>query len=358
MLRKAAFAVIVSLVAASPASADAVKENIYVMGIHIGNAAGVLFGLTNSYYPEISRHPAAPALVRRQLVWTREAAIRLGLDPRSIVEMEKNLNGMSFFNMANSVDNIIYSLQLQLRQRYPRPSEPLFNLGVQVTAAQGVLRHIGNLLPRDKPPFRTNFTRYINSAAENITANRLEANVELVRAIQRQISDPFPTLGGMTDAAAISWQSEIGAAPAFAQPLGAPPLPQIPPPAKVQPISQTAISPSKTGSAHVSKPGQNGGGNTSNFRSSGGFSGKWSTNWGDMTLTQSGSSVSGTYSHSQGSLTGTVSGNVLRFHWNQKGNGNKGAGRFTLSGNTFSGSWSYTNDPDKGGNSWTGSRKK
>jgi hypothetical protein len=90
------------------------------------------------------------------------------------------------------------------------------------------------------------------------------------------------------------------------------------------------------------------------------FTGEWNTNWGPMTLTQTGNSVSGKYSHSDGSLQGNVSGNVLRFHWAQKGNGTKGGGKFELSsdGSSFKGTWNYDKKPDDGGSSWTGTRKK
>jgi hypothetical protein len=47
------------------------------------------------------------------------------------------------------------------------------------------------------------------------------------------------------------------------------------------------------------------------------WSGTYYTNWGDMKLTQSGSSVVGTFGERNGVIEGTVDGNVLVFHWTE-----------------------------------------
>lgn len=96
--------------------------------------------------------------------------------------------------------------------------------------------------------------------------------------------------------------------------------------------------------------------------SSGSFGGTWTSGWGKMVLTQSGSRVTGAYEHSGGKLEGDVGADgKLRFRWSQA-KGNHGIGEFALSadGKTFTGTWHYT-DKDGAvlsgaGGTWAGSR--
>ncbi len=87
------------------------------------------------------------------------------------------------------------------------------------------------------------------------------------------------------------------------------------------------------------------------------WAGTWKTNWGDMTLTQNGSSVSGSYNWNGGKISGTVSGNVLSGTWTQT-NG-KGKFRFVMSsdGKAFTGTYGY-NDAEPKSGSWDGTRDK
>lgn len=89
------------------------------------------------------------------------------------------------------------------------------------------------------------------------------------------------------------------------------------------------------------------------------FQGAWQSSWGNLYLTQTGSSVSGTYDHDGGRITGTLSGDVLTYRWSQK-SGRQGVGTFTLAGDgkSFSGPWSYTNaDGSLGsGGTWSATR--
>ncbi len=47
------------------------------------------------------------------------------------------------------------------------------------------------------------------------------------------------------------------------------------------------------------------------------FAGVWDTTWGEMRLTQSGTSVSGTYEYANGKIRGKVEGRVLKGTWAQ-----------------------------------------
>lgn len=87
------------------------------------------------------------------------------------------------------------------------------------------------------------------------------------------------------------------------------------------------------------------------------WSGSWETNFGDLVMTQSVSSISGSYSHDAGSLTGVVSGNTLSGRWVESDD--EGTFSFTMdsAGKSFSGSWQETSpDPNQGGN-WDGSKQ-
>lgn len=86
------------------------------------------------------------------------------------------------------------------------------------------------------------------------------------------------------------------------------------------------------------------------------WTGTWSTQWGDMTLTQNGSTVTGKYTHDDGTISGTVNGNVLTGTWKEPGQ--VGKIRFVMSsdGKTFSGGWGYNDEaPERSG--WDGTRK-
>ncbi|MBR5091313.1 MAG: Ig-like domain-containing protein [Ruminiclostridium sp.] len=86
------------------------------------------------------------------------------------------------------------------------------------------------------------------------------------------------------------------------------------------------------------------------------WTGTWETNWNDMTLTQSGSTVTGSYAYKGGKISGTVSGNTLTGTWTQTNA--KGKFKFVMSsdGKSFSGSYGY-NDSAPGSSGWDGKRK-
>ena len=97
-------------------------------------------------------------------------------------------------------------------------------------------------------------------------------------------------------------------------------------------------------------------------------SGTWDSNWGKMTLRQSGNEVTGTYATNNGKIFGTLNGNVLEGVWTQRSASRKcsteshgsrywGRIRFVFDQNgRFSGNWGYCNgEPASGG--WSGTRQ-
>lgn len=88
------------------------------------------------------------------------------------------------------------------------------------------------------------------------------------------------------------------------------------------------------------------------------WTGVWETNWGDMTLTQTGDKVSGTYTFDQGKITGTVSGSTLTGTWSEAPSyappHDAGEVEFIMSedGKSFTGKWRYGSEGDWGG--WDG----
>jgi hypothetical protein len=90
------------------------------------------------------------------------------------------------------------------------------------------------------------------------------------------------------------------------------------------------------------------------------WAGTWSTDYGTMQLTQSGSSVIGAYDYQGGRLSGTVSGNVLSGSWSELPSytapNDAGDFVFTLAseGSSFTGGWRYGSSG--GFSSWGGTR--
>lgn len=96
------------------------------------------------------------------------------------------------------------------------------------------------------------------------------------------------------------------------------------------------------------------------------ITGTWETNWGSMTLAQSGMSVSGNYGWDQGRIEGTLeqagSEYILDGYWSEAPTYNfpndKGKIRFIFtSENSFAGNWSYGDVEPEVGRVWKGDRK-
>jgi len=88
------------------------------------------------------------------------------------------------------------------------------------------------------------------------------------------------------------------------------------------------------------------------------WEGLWHTNWGKMTLIQTGTKVSGTYTYDSGRIEGTISGNVLKGTWSESPSysppDDAGEVEFVMSedGMTFTGKWRYGSEGDWG--KWDG----
>jgi hypothetical protein len=84
------------------------------------------------------------------------------------------------------------------------------------------------------------------------------------------------------------------------------------------------------------------------------WSGSWSSDFGRMSLQQSGSRVTGSYDFKGGRLEGTVAGNVLRGRWTQTNDSGSFEFEMSADGRSFSGRWGYGDSLTRG--KWNGSR--
>lgn len=83
----------------------------------------------------------------------------------------------------------------------------------------------------------------------------------------------------------------------------------------------------------------------------------YQTEWGEMTLTQSGTQVTGTYTHENGKIKGVLNGKTLTGTWTQTG-GKHGKFRFEFNDDfsSFTGKWNH-NDAQPTRVGWNGKRK-
>jgi len=81
------------------------------------------------------------------------------------------------------------------------------------------------------------------------------------------------------------------------------------------------------------------------------WDGEWDTNWGKMTLTQTGNTVSGTYTHNAGRIEAQVVGNKIVGNWYQSNGSGKMEFEMDSDGAGFQGKWRYNNSGTW--NSWT-----
>ena len=91
------------------------------------------------------------------------------------------------------------------------------------------------------------------------------------------------------------------------------------------------------------------------------WSGSWDTNWGIMTLSQSGNKVTGTYVYRNGRISGIVSGNTLTGKWSESPTYQppEQAGDVILKlsndGMSITGEWRYGSSGDWSGE-WNGKK--
>ncbi|HNW94154.1 MAG TPA: hypothetical protein PKM88_14690, partial [bacterium] len=107
-----------------------------------------------------------------------------------------------------------------------------------------------------------------------------------------------------------------------------------------------------SGTWNGQRPGQTAAAGNDNTRT---FTGTFTTTFGTMVLTQTGSSVTGTYDFAGGSsITGTVSGQTLTFTYREPSVSGEGEFVLAADGNSFTGKW-REQDGDTW-NEWTGTR--
>ncbi|AGP41294.1 alkaline phosphatase D family protein [Sorangium cellulosum] len=87
------------------------------------------------------------------------------------------------------------------------------------------------------------------------------------------------------------------------------------------------------------------------------FAGIWTTTFGTLTMTQSGSAVRGTYTHKGGRVEGELADGVARGRWFEPEHGKEGSFELTIDDgdNTFGGSWKYAGSAGWDG-PWNGVR--
>jgi len=91
--------------------------------------------------------------------------------------------------------------------------------------------------------------------------------------------------------------------------------------------------------------------------------GRWQTNWGEMTLTQTeDNNVTGRYTHDDGKIEGTISGRSFTGRWSEAptyedpNDGGLVELEFEPNCNSFTGRWKYGTTGDWKENGWTGER--
>jgi hypothetical protein len=91
--------------------------------------------------------------------------------------------------------------------------------------------------------------------------------------------------------------------------------------------------------------------------------GKWKTNWGEMTLTQTADNkVTGQYTHDNGKIEGTISGNSFSGRWSESptyqdpNDGGLVELEFKEDCLSFTGRWKYGTTGDWKENDWSGEK--
>lgn len=90
--------------------------------------------------------------------------------------------------------------------------------------------------------------------------------------------------------------------------------------------------------------------------------GRWKTNWGEMTLDHVGEKVTGSYTHDKGKIEGIMSGNSFSGTWSEAPSyqGPNDAGlvelNFKEDCKSFTGRWMYGSSGSWKENGWTGER--
>jgi len=181
-----------SLILPTAARADVRKEQVYILGIHLGNANGTLYGLRTSYDTSKRAHPVGVPLLHRQFRWSIDLAKALNLPTADLEALDRDLEKLEFSDMNKRLQPILLSYRAALAKEYVPQATSVFNLGLELTMAGGAVRRALNDLPDRREPFRKLTVTLANAMVTNITTNKLEATVSLA-------SDLSKRAGGGTD---------------------------------------------------------------------------------------------------------------------------------------------------------------
>lgn len=159
------------------ARADSVKEGVFTLGVHLGNADGVLFGLTNSYDTRKAAHPGGVPLIRRQLRWSIDLAKVFKLPTADLEALEADLERLEFAQMRARLQPTLTTYRALLAKTIHPQAAHVFDLGLQLTMGQQVVQLALNHRPEHREKWRPMATSQGAAMTSNITTNKLEATL-------------------------------------------------------------------------------------------------------------------------------------------------------------------------------------
>ena len=197
--------------------ADVVKHDVYILGIHLGNADGVLFGLTNSYDTSKKAHPKALPLLKRQWVWSIDLAKKLGLPTDQLEALDKDMDKLEFRDMRSRLQGILTRYRSLLAGNIAPKADDIFELSLDFTMVGGILTLAKNVRPAEVQGWRDKAASRSEKLAPNIRANKLEATVSLASEYTKRIraGESLGDLDKFSDTVLKKWQDDFLEAPPF-----------------------------------------------------------------------------------------------------------------------------------------------
>lgn len=202
----------------APARADIVKAGIFTLGVHLGNADGVLWGLLNSYDTSVRAHPGAPRLLKRLLKDAGDLAKVLGTPSDGIFKLEKDLDSMTFAEMRTTLAPLLAEQGTALAAKYPSESVAIYTLGRQLTMTTMFSDHPRNFLPEKVPNYKPGIAANTVAMKNNIVGNKLEATVSLTDDLAKRLGagDSYASMAAfLRDPMLPKWTDDFLKAPPF-----------------------------------------------------------------------------------------------------------------------------------------------
>lgn len=208
-------AVVGGLCAPGVVRADSTKEGVFTLGVHLGNADGTLMGLLSSYDTRVAAHPKAIPLLHRQFRWGIDLAKVLGLPTADLEALDRDMDGMEFWEMQQRLQPILSSYQAALGRRYNPQASNVFELGRQLTMAGGYVTRALADRPERREPWRARATGQGPMMANNITTNKLEATVSRATGFKAACDrgDTYDSLNAYLGQTLDQWTRDFRAAP-------------------------------------------------------------------------------------------------------------------------------------------------